>query len=161
MTDTAVEWTEFERADPDLAQRVQQRLASHLHAVMATLRADGAPRLSGMEVPVRSGQLWLAMMPESQKAADLARDRRFALHSAPDAESLPEGDARIDGLAVPADAAQTEMFMAEHRHHIEDPTKMVLYVGLIRRAVLVRVADDQLLIESWTPATGHATHQSA
>lgn len=159
MADAPVTWAEFERADEALAQRVMARLGSHRHSVMATLKVDGSPRLSGMEAPIRSGHLWLAMAPGSRKAADLERDPRFSLHSAPDAEDLAHGDARIDGTAQPADPAQLEEFVAGHRFPIEDPSTMVLYVAMIARVVMVRVSEGSLLIESWTPATGRATQR--
>ena len=110
-----------------------------------------------MEAPVRSGHLWLAMSPESVKVSDLRRDARFSLHSAPDDELLPEGDARIEGVAVPADAAQQADFVSGHRHPIEDPSMMALFTALIRRVVLVHVSGDRLLIESWTPDGGQRT----
>lgn len=157
MVEHAVSWAEFAASDPALAQRVAARLDSHRHAVMATLRADGSPRLSGMEAPVRSGHLWLAMDPVSRKTSDLERDPRFSLHSSLDSEDLPNGDARVDGLASPADAHQRAEFIAGHRYDIEDPSLMVLFTALIQRVVLVRVADKHLLIESWTPAEGHRT----
>ena len=160
MAQDAVSWSGFERAEPALAGRVLGRLESHRHAVLATLRGDGSPRLSGMEAPVRSGHLWLAMTPGSHKAADLRRDPRFSLHSAPDVETLLEGDARIDGIVAPADADQQADFVAGHRHRIEDPSIMVLYVALIQRVVLVRVAEHSLLIESWNPARGRLTQRS-
>ena len=160
MNDGGASWAEFEEADGELAARVLARLEDHRHVVLATLRADGAPRLSGMEAPVRSGHLWLGMSPESVKVSDLRRDARFSLHSAPDDEHLPDGDARIDGIATPADAAQQADFVAGHRHPIEDPSKMALFTALIQRVVLVHVADDQLLIDSWTPEGGRSTQSS-
>ena len=152
-------WADFEQADPTLARRVQERLASHRHKVLATLRINGSPRLSGMEAPIRSGHLWLAMTPGSQKAADLRRDPRYSLHSAPDSEHLPEGDARIEGVVLPADPAQEAEFVAGHRYRIEDPSMMELFVALISRVVLVRVAEQSLLIESWTPGDGRSTQR--
>ena len=160
MADAAVTWADFEQAEPALARRVMARLQSHRHAILATLRADGSPRLSGMEAPIRSGHLWLAMTPGSSKAVDLARDPRFSLHSALDAEELPEGDARIDGTVEPADAARQDEFVAGHRYPIDDPSIMVLFVAMIRSVVLVRVSEHSLLIESWTPARGRKTQRS-
>ena len=160
MSDLGASWAEFERADAELAQRVRERLESHRHVVMATLRTDGSPRLSGMEAPVRSGHLWLAMSPDSVKVTDLRHDPRFSMHSAPDAEHLPGGDARVEGVAVEADESQTAEFVAGHRHHIENPSKMALFTAMIQRAVLVRVCDDRLLIESWTPEAGRVTQSS-
>jgi hypothetical protein len=159
MADDAVTWAGFEQADEALAQRVLERMECHRHAIMAPLRVDGSPRLSGMEAPIRSGNLWLAMTPGSRKAVDLSRDPRFSLHSAPDAEDLGEGDARIDGIAQLADAAQQDEFLAGHRYPVDDPSIMVLYVAMITGVVLVRVCEDSLLIESWTPAAGRDTHR--
>ena len=159
MAANTATWSEFEQTDPDLAGLVLARFESHRHAVLATLRADGSPRLSGMETPVRSGHLWLAMTPGSRKAEDLARDPRFSLHSTPDSEDLLRGDARIAGVASPADPDQRTEFIAGHRHRIDDPSIMVLFTALISRAVLVRVAGDTLLIESWTPTEGRSTRR--
>ena len=38
---------------------------------MATVRRDGAPRISGTEITFRAGQLWLGGMPGSLKCRDL------------------------------------------------------------------------------------------
>ncbi len=152
-------WDGFEHAAPDLAARVRARLESHRHGVLATVRADGSPRLSGLELPIRSGHLWLAMMTGSRKADDLLRDPRFAVHSAPDAEDLPDGDASVNGVAAPAAPEERAEFIAGHRFPIEDPSDMALFVGLIRRAVLARVEGDEMVIESWTPAGGHVTRR--
>ncbi len=93
-------WADFEREAPDLSAAVHGRLTAARHSILATLRRDGAPRLSGLEVHFGEGDLWLAMMADSRKADDLRRDPRFALHSAPDVP-LVEGDAKVAGRAVP------------------------------------------------------------
>lgn len=147
-------WGGFAAACPDLAGRVQQRFESHLHAVMATLRRDGSPRMSGMEAPIRDGHLWLGMDRNSTKAADLRRDPRFGLHSAPESGELKAGDARIEGTAVPADDAHLDIFLRGHHHEIDDATPMALFTARIARAVLVRVDGQHLVVETWTLAGG-------
>lgn len=154
MADTGVSWAEFEQAEPVLAGAVRDRFEAHRHGILATVRADGSPRLSGLETPIRSGHLWLAMMPGSLKAADVDRDPRFSLHSAPDAEDLADGDARIEGTARSAGIAEKETFAAGHRFRIDDLSAMALFVALIGRVVLVRVVGDELSIETWTPTRG-------
>jgi hypothetical protein len=47
-----VTWTEFEAQAPELAARVRARFEAHNHLLIATLRRDGAPRLSGIEATV-------------------------------------------------------------------------------------------------------------
>ena len=147
-------WSQFEAQAPGLAERIRLRFESHIHAVLATLRRDGSPRLSGMEAPIRDGHLWLGMMPGSLKAADLHRDPRFSLHSALDTEELPLGDARIDGQAVAATPEEGDLFVTGHRMPIEDPSAMVLFTAHISRATLTRVEGQELVIETWTPAEG-------
>ncbi|WP_419944165.1 pyridoxamine 5'-phosphate oxidase family protein [Candidatus Poriferisodalis sp.] len=151
---TDVIWGEFAAECDDLASRMQARFESHLHAVMATLRRDGSPRMSGMEAPIRDGHLWLGMEHTSMKAADLRRDPRFGLHSAPESGELQGGDARIEGEAVPADASELETFLRGHHHEIDDSTSMALFTARIARAVLVRVESRHLVVETWTPASG-------
>lgn len=150
-----VPWEQFEEQTPQVAERVRLRLESHLHAVLATLRRDGSPRLSGMEAPIRDGHLWLGMMPDSLKAADLLRDPRFSLYSSPDSEELPLGDARIDGQVVAATAAEVDLFVSGHRMPIDNPDDaMALFTALISRATLTRVEGHELVIETWTPIDG-------
>ncbi len=95
-------WSDVERAAPDLAAAVRARFEAHRHKVLATLRADGSPRLSGIETTFKDGELWLGMMPDSRKVQDLRRDPRLALHTPPADADLTEPDARISGRAVEA-----------------------------------------------------------
>lgn len=150
----AVTWGHFEEQAPDLAQQIQSRFRSHIHAVLATLRRDGSPRLSGVETPIRDGHLWLGMMPDSLKVGDLRRDPRFSLYSSPDTEELLLGDARIDGRAVPATPAEVDQFIAGHRMPIENPDEMALFTAHISRTTLTRVEGQELVIDTWTPASG-------
>ena len=139
---------------PDLAERIRLRFEGHIHAVLATLRRDGSPRLSGMEVPIRDGHLWLGMMPGSLKAADLHRDPRFSLYSSPDTEELSLGDARIDGQAVAATPEEIDLFVSGHRMPIENPAVMALFTARISRATLTRVEGQELVIRIWSPTDG-------
>lgn len=148
------EWRDFESAAAELADRIQGRFERHRHAVMATLRRDGSPRLSGMEAPIRDGRLWLAMDATSHKADDLRRDPRFSLHSAPDHEDLLLGDARIEGLAVEAQEEEVDLFIKGHRFPIEDSSTMTLFTGHVTRVILTWVEGEALLVESWTPEGG-------
>ena len=151
-----VTWSAFQEAEPGLAAAIQARFESHRHAVMATLRRDGAPRLSGMETPIRDGHLWLAMDIASRKTEDLRRDPRFSIHSAPDEEELSSGDARIEGRALPASQTDVALFVEGHRFPIDDPSTMALFTADVTRVVLVRVEDRSLVVTGWTPQGGLA-----
>ena len=75
-------WRDVERAEPEFAQRVRGLFDAHRHKTIATVRADGAPRISGVEAAFEEGELAFGSMSNARKGADLRRDPRFALHSA-------------------------------------------------------------------------------
>lgn len=93
-------WSAFSSAEPELAQTVEERFTAFRHHVLATLRNDGSPRTSGMEVRFLDGELWLGMMTDSVKALDLRRDPRFTLQANPGPDTtMGGGDVRIGGRA--------------------------------------------------------------
>jgi hypothetical protein len=97
-------WRDFEQAEPEFAQRVRALFDAHRHKTIATLRADGSPRISGIEASFDDGALVFGSMPHARKAADLRRDPRFALHSATvdpveGSEAEWPGEAKISGRA--------------------------------------------------------------
>jgi hypothetical protein len=120
---------------------------AHRHKTIATLRADGSPRISGIEASFENGELSFGSMPHARKGADLRRDPRFALHSATvdpveGAEAQWPGEAKIAGRAVPtgnADSTDGDLFQADiaevvHTHLDEGATRLV--------------------VEWWTPGEG-------
>jgi hypothetical protein len=74
-------WSEVEQSEPRLAKVMRRRLVAPGVLLVVTLRRDGTPRLSPVEPFVLDGDLWLSMLWESRKAADLRRDPRLLLHS--------------------------------------------------------------------------------
>jgi hypothetical protein len=42
-------WQDFEQAAPEFAYRVRALFDARRHKTMATVRADGSPRISGIE----------------------------------------------------------------------------------------------------------------
>lgn len=86
---------------PDVATPLIERFrATHL-GLLATIRADGSPRISPIEVMVHDGGLFVGMMPGSTKWRDVVRDPRICL-STPVADSSDVGgDGKIFGVARP------------------------------------------------------------
>ena len=106
-------WGEVRAAAPELAAAVQACFDAHVHKVIATLRRDGSPRVSGTEATFWDDELWLGMMPDSVKALDLLRDPRFALHSATVDPEMAAGDAKLSGRAIEiADEATIVAFVS-------------------------------------------------
>src|SRR4029077_5262887 len=98
-------WGEFAAEQPSFATRVRERFDIRKHKTLATLRADGSPRISGIEVEFAGSEMYVGMMPDSAKLRDLRRDPRLAVHS-PTEDPLDgkevdwPGEAKIAGRAV-------------------------------------------------------------
>lgn len=96
--------SDLDADDPQLAADIRAAFAAGKHATMATLRADGAPRISGTEVEFEHGQVFIGSGNDARKSLDLQRDPRVALHSPTrDPVSATEwaGEAKLNGVAVP------------------------------------------------------------
>src|SRR6476620_5240043 len=98
-------WKDVEGEEPAFAARVRALFDARKHKTLATLRADGSPRISGIEVEFTDGELTFGSMPDARKGADLVRDPRFALHGP--TVDLPEDnpagwtvEAKMAGRAV-------------------------------------------------------------
>ena len=70
-------WKDVERAEPEFAQRMRGLFDRNRHKTIATVRADGSPRISGIEVAFEDGELAFGSMPGARKGADLGRDPRL------------------------------------------------------------------------------------
>ena len=93
-------WSEFEAAAPDLAAIGRDRFTARNVVVLATLRADGSPRISAVNPFFVSGELLIGSM-RSAKVTDLLRDPRCALHSAIFDGDGSEGEFKLIARVVP------------------------------------------------------------
>jgi hypothetical protein len=135
-------WAEVEQQAPELAALARGFLDAFRHKTLATVRRDGSPRISGTELEISGGELWLGSMWRSVKALDLLRDPRFALHSgSPDPDAGWGGDAKLAGRAedVSAEGATA------HRFRLD-----------VTELVVVRLGDppDHIVIEAWHEGRG-------
>jgi hypothetical protein len=92
-------WSELESAQPHLADLGRRRLLEPGVVLVATIRRDGTARLSPVEPFVMDGDLWLSMLWQSTKAADLLRDPRILVHSVITNRDGSEGEFKIRGIA--------------------------------------------------------------
>jgi hypothetical protein len=95
-----VNWSEFSRRAPELAELGWARLERHELCMLGTLRANGWPRISPCEPDVVDGQLLLGMMWHSPKALDLLRDARCVVHSCTSDRMGTEGDFKLYGRGI-------------------------------------------------------------
>jgi hypothetical protein len=119
-------WDAFAAAAPEIAAAGRRLLAvpGFGFGYLATVRADGAPRIHPIN-PVWAGGAVVAFIVPSPKLRDLERDGRYALHST--------GSAEIDD----------EFSIAGRARIVVDPS--------LRRAALAACpytpADDHVLVE--------------
>ncbi|MCU1450232.1 MAG: pyridoxamine 5-phosphate oxidase-related FMN-binding protein [Acidimicrobiales bacterium] len=145
-------WAQVMEAAPDLAERVRERFDAHGLAVMATIRADGAPRVTGVEPLFALDELWLGMMHGSRKAADLQRDPRLALHNATEDKQVTNGDAKIAGRAIEITEATDVEAFARAFHDATGyapPPPYHLFKIDVSELSFLRPAGDHLVIELW------------
>ena len=136
-------WGAFAQEAADLATDVRAAFAVRKHCTMATLRADGSPRISGTEVQLDDAELHIGSMPGARKARDLQRDGRLAIHSPtvdpPEGdESSWAGEAKVAGSAVELPSGD-----GSHRFRID-----------LNEVVHTAVQGNGLLIRSWHPGRG-------
>jgi hypothetical protein len=143
-------WQQFAAEAPELAKTVRERLEAAKHHVLATLRLDGSPRVSGTEVGWRGPDLTLGSMPGARKALDLRRDGRFALHANPGDGSMTAPDVKISGRAVEVAGAEQQAWVEEIKPPSEDSHLFRLELAEV---VATGVSDDQthLVIQLWRP----------
>ena len=106
-------WTEFVERQPRLAEIAHARLIEPGVVLVATIRRDGTPRLSPVEPYVLDGDLWLAMLWGSLKAADLARDPRILVHGIVTDRNGRDGELKLRGLVEAVDDAETQRRYAD------------------------------------------------
>jgi hypothetical protein len=145
-------WNDVAAEAPDLAALVQARFTSAKHHTLATLRQDGAPRISGTEVTFNLGEVWLGSMDGARKARDLQGDPRLALHSSTADETLGEGDARINGTAV--EVTDPDQIARVYEGTETPPGPMHLFRIDVSELVLTRVQGDDLVVDWWRAGAG-------
>jgi hypothetical protein len=159
-------WNDFSQAEPELAERARVLISSTTNCVLATIRADGSPRISGIDPFFRDEHLWIGSMPDSRKGADLARDPRIALHGIPwesrkvkDGAMDPgDGDVKLTGRAVLlADTDEGARILSEYFAALgvdEPPGGGDLYTIDVDSVVVISVEDDQLVVDRWSATDG-------
>lgn len=106
-----VGWGAFAAAAPELAAVGLGLLERFNIAYLATVRADGAPRVHPVSPFIIGGRLFVATPQGSPKAQDQTRDGRYVMHMLPG-----EGDAefRIRGRAHALTDADSRAMVLNH-----------------------------------------------
>jgi hypothetical protein len=147
-------WSEVETEAPELSAIARELLLAHTHLTLATLRKDGSPRISGTEIILAEGELWLGSMPRAVKALDLQRDPRFAVHSgSDDPDKGWKGDAKFAGRVEEIEDDERKRAIVGGE---APPGPLHLFRCDLTELVVVRLGEpaDHLVIESWHKGRG-------
>jgi len=156
---TVTTWKEVAEGAPRIAGIFSRRHAATGNlCLLATLRADGYPRISPIEPRVFEDQLWIVGMPDTTKFRDLGRDPRFCLHTATVDSQVTDGDAKLWGMVRHVHDKQLQQRFAAA---LFDETGLDLrgqdfdhfYAADLTGASAVEVRDGHMDVTIWTPGT--------
>ena len=123
-------------------------------AYLATLRADGRPRIGPVEAHVWEGQLLIGVMPRSLRARDLARDPRCTFQSAVAGPDSGEPELKLYCRAVGAEGEPPGAWWAGRAAE-----EVRVFALEIEEAALVEwyLAKGEMTVTSWSPLHGPRT----
>jgi hypothetical protein len=138
-------WTTFADAAPRLAEAGRRLLfrTDVGEALIATVRHDAPPRIHPIYVALVDGRLY-AFLSRSAKAADLAGDGRYALHTHQDPAAPSEFTIR-GWVRVIEDAAEREPIAASWSFETDETWLLVEF--LVETAVL----GERATRDEWPP----------
>ncbi|MBZ0316541.1 MAG: pyridoxamine 5'-phosphate oxidase family protein [Anaerolineae bacterium] len=119
-------WHEFATAAPALAEFGEKRLSSGV-AYLATIRADGSPRVHPVTPIIGEGRLMLYMEPTSPKGKDLQRDSRYQLHCAVENQEGGGGEFYVMGRARLITKNETDIWASVGRVGYQPKPHYILF----------------------------------
>jgi hypothetical protein len=145
-------WAEFANAEPDLAAFARERMAGRI-VYQATLRLDGGPRVHPVSPWLGAGLLCVSFRDTSPKTSEVARDARYALHTAqPWEDHAGEyGEFMARG--------RLDQLTSSHPAVVARPSQtsygLVHYACSIEEAVATEYSDDEMPVyRRWKPSPG-------
>jgi hypothetical protein len=147
-------YAEFEAAAPTIATPIRQRLEEAGLTFLATIRRDGSPRISPVEVEFIDGHLYFGSMPGAQKAHDIARDARCSLITPIVDKKDMRGEGKLFAQArLVTDLAESERVLRTSAEGNEmDPEALLgspVYEIVVHAASWQYVENDAWTTRSW------------
>ena len=146
-------WEEFQRNDPELAALGRERFDRTGLILLGTLRKNGWPRISPVEVLITDGQLYLGMMWRSRKALDLLRDPRCTVHSTVSDRAGTEGEFKVYGHAVDVQDVEARRRYGDALYEkiqvrLEE-SEYHLFAVDIQSAAFVIIRNEEMVHQEW------------
>ena len=143
---------------PDIAVPIEGRLRSAGLALLGTVRVDGSPRVSPVEITFHEGGLLVGMMPASRKLADVRRDPRVCLLTALANTADLGGEGKLSGqlrtVAPQEAAAVLRVAASAGGFDVEALGDAPVFELVVEEASWQYVADDTFHSRSWRVGGG-------
>jgi hypothetical protein len=144
------------REAPEFAARVKERFEAGTNKTMATLRTDGSPRISAIELEFGDDEITLGMAGGSMKLRDVRRDPRVAIHAPTIEPPKPAGsdwagDAKLAGRVVEIDQPADVTHPGAGYFHVDVDELVLTHLG--------GEPAEHLVVESWRPGHGLRQHR--
>jgi len=94
-----ISFSDLRTTAPEIAEPIAARFATSGLGMLGTLRRDGSPRVSPIEVALHEGRMYVGMMPGSTKHHDVERDARVSLVTAIADKDDLAGEGKLFGVA--------------------------------------------------------------
>jgi hypothetical protein len=150
-----ISFADLHTAAPEIAKPVAARFETSGLGMLGTLRRDGSPRVSPIEVAFHEGRLYIGMMPGSTKFLDVERDPRVSLVTALADKDDLAGEGKLFGVVARVtdpDAASRILHAAAEAGSF-DPESVAgspMYEVLVTGAAWQRVEGESFVTTSWT-----------
>lgn len=147
-------FAELEAAAPTIAAFVRSKIEATGLSLVGTTRRDGSPRVSGWELFLSQGRIYVGSMPNAVKVQDLRRDPRCCLLTPLADKDDVGGEGKLFCVAREVtDADEWEVarrtFEAERGFDMGPPGGGHLFEMGITGAAFQRVEGDDFLTTSW------------
>jgi hypothetical protein len=140
-------WSEFEQQAPDIAIFGRKRLTYNDVSYLATIRADGGPRVHPV-TPIIGDQLYLFMEPTSPKGKDLQRDPRYSLHCSMEDASGGNGEFYVRGLGMLTDDPRIRELAVQASSYVPHD-RYILFVLTVEFAFMNQYIDGSANVRRW------------
>ena len=147
-------WAEFANAEPDLADFARERMEGRI-VYQATVRLDGGLRVHPVSPRLAAGLLCVSFRDTSPKMREVARDARYALHTAQpwDDHAGEHGEFMARGWLEEISSSHPAVMARPGR----TPYGLVHYVCSIKEAVATEYSDDEMPVyRRWKSSSGDA-----
>jgi pyridoxamine 5'-phosphate oxidase-like protein len=138
-------WAELEQTAPALAGEARSRIEEHGFMLLGTIRRDGTPRISPVEVRLVLGELAMCLVRGSTKALDVARDPRVVLHSPILDADDPNSELKLCGRLAPA----TDEAVRDAAALWSPPPDFDVFVLDMESVALVEWSKGQMSLQRW------------